>query len=275
MGSHRSNVAHFDFAAAGWRDVYGEQSVYGAIYRDRMAATIAWIEEQTWPVAARALDIGCGAGLITTALARRGFDVQAIDTSSAMVDLTIERAAAEELGSSVSVQGGDIHALPFDDAGFDLVVCLGVIPWIDDSAAALREIARVLKPGGSAIVSADNRARLSFLLEPWANPFLRPVRRVRDYVRGSPSSSTAAAVHFHWPHTLDRYVRVAGLESIHQRAVGFGPFTLKGHPLLTEEAGRRLHCRLQLLSDRRVAGLRRTGSHYLVLARKPVVMDQR
>lgn len=276
MASHQqSNVAHFDSAAAAWRDVYGEQSVYGAIYRDRMAAAIGWIEDLTWPVTARALDIGCGAGLITAALARKGFNVEAIDTSSAMVESTIARVAAEQLSSTVSVHAGNIHALAYEDASFDVVVCLGVIPWINDSAAALKEVARVLKPGGSAIVSADNRARLSFLLEPWANPFLRPVRRGRDYVRGGSSSSTSIAVRFHWPHTIDRYVRAVGLESMDQKGVGFGPFTLKGHPLLTEEMGRRLHRRLQSLSDRKVAGLHRTGSHYLVLARKPMAVGPR
>jgi len=269
MGPRQSSVAHFDSAAAEWRDVYEDETLDGTIYRDRMAAAAAWVDQEPALPGARALDIGSGAGLMTTALARRGYGVDAIDTSSAMVDLTIARAAEEGLGRSVSAQVADIHDLPFAEGSFDLLVALGVLPWIDDSAGALREVARVLRPGGRTILSVDSRARLNFLLEPRLNPFLHRVRQARNYVRRRGKPPAAIRVHCHWPSTLDRYVSAAHLEAVAERSLGFGPFTLTGRRLFDDATGRRLHRRLQSLSDRGVPGLRGTGSHYLVLARKP------
>lgn len=269
MGPRQGNVAHFDSAADEWRDVYGEETLDGTIYRERMAATVAWIEEEVAPHGARALDVGSGAGLMAAALARRGYRVDAIDTSGAMIELTNHRAREDGLASLVSARVADIHGLPFAEQSFDVLVALGVLPWIDDSKGALREVARVLKPGGRAIVSVDSRARLNFLLDPRANPFLHRGRQARNYFRRRGRPAVEIRVHCHWPSTLDRYVSAAGLERIDAKSLGFGPFTLNGRRLFDDPTGRRLHRRLQSLSDRGVPGLRGTGSHYLVLARRP------
>lgn len=269
MSPRHSSVAHFDSAAEDWREVYEDDTLDGVIYRDRMAVTIAWVDEEPATSPSTALDVGSGAGLMAAALARRGYVVDAVDTSSAMVEQTNALSTSEGLGESVSARVADIHDLPFADGRFDLLVALGVLPWIDDSAGALKEVARVLKPGGRAIVSVDNRARLNFLADPWANPFLYRVRQLRNSLRNRSRAPATIYVHCHWPSTLDRYVEAAGLEPVASASVGFGPFTLKGRRLLGDAAGRRLHRRLQPLADRGVPGLRGTGSHYLVLARKP------
>lgn len=269
MSRRQGSVAHFDSTAGEWRDLYQADTLEGVTYRARMAAVLAWVDAIGLPPGARALDAGCGAGLTAAALARRGYRVDAVDASAAMVELTTRHAAEQELAHAVSARTADVRRLPFADESFDLLVALGVLPWVDDPGVALRELARVLEPGGHAIVSADNRARLSFLLDPWANPFLVRVRQLRDLIRRSGAAPAGIVVRFHWPSSVDRLVAAAGLELVGARTVGFGPFTLHGRPLFDDATGVRIQQRLQPLADRAIPGLRGTGSHCLVHARKP------
>src|SRR6185437_14794813 len=71
---------------------------------------------------------------------------------------------------------GDIHHLCFGEGTFSLVLALGVTPWLDALAEPLREVRRVLRPGGHLIVSADNRWRLNAILDPRWFPALAPLR---------------------------------------------------------------------------------------------------
>ncbi|MEU8658621.1 class I SAM-dependent methyltransferase [Actinoplanes philippinensis] len=88
----------------------------------------------------RLLDVGSGAGAVALAARQRGYEVSAVDGSTAMVT----RLAA----TLPAVQVADAAALPFDDAGFDVVTAGFVVHLLTDSHAALREFKRVLTPGG-------------------------------------------------------------------------------------------------------------------------------
>ncbi|GIE76523.1 hypothetical protein Aph02nite_24730 [Actinoplanes philippinensis] len=89
---------------------------------------------------ARLLDVGAGAGAVALAARQHGYEVSAVDGSTAMV----ARLAA----TLPAVQVADAAALPFDDATFDVVTAGFVVHLLTDSHAALREIKRVLTPGG-------------------------------------------------------------------------------------------------------------------------------
>ena len=269
MSRRSGNVAHFDSAAASWRDVYEAETPSGATYRARMAAVLEWVDATGLQPGAAVLDAGCGAGLAAAALARRDYRVDAVDASTAMVELTASHAAEQGLQEAISAQTADVQRLPFADRSFELVVALGLLPWVDDPAATLRELARVLRPGGHAIVSADNRARLGFLLDPWANPFLIRVRQLRQIVRRGTARPRGIIVRFQWPSTVNRLVRAAGLECVDARTVGFERFTLHSRELFDDATAVRIHKRLQALADHGVPGFRGTGAHYLVHVRKP------
>lgn len=100
----------------------------------------------------RVLDACCGPGLYSAALVERGAQVLAFDASGPMVDLARRRlGAAAEVAQLVLGE-----ALPFDDYTFDLVVCALAIHYVDDRAAALSELHRVLRRGGAAVVSTQH-----------------------------------------------------------------------------------------------------------------------
>ncbi len=100
----------------------------------------------------RILDAGAGTGRITSALVRSGWSVCALDASEAM--LTYLRRAHPEVETVVAALG---ERLPFDDATFDAVSAMRVLKYVDDTDAALRELARVVRPGGRVIVEFANR----------------------------------------------------------------------------------------------------------------------
>ncbi len=99
------------------------------------------------PAGAAVLDVGCGTGANGPVLARHGALVVGVDAST--VPLALQGQAGR--GHSARLRA-DALALPFRDASFDLVVALDVLEHLVDHAAAAHEIARVLRPRGSAVV---------------------------------------------------------------------------------------------------------------------------
>ena len=96
----------------------------------------------------RLLDVGCGPGTITIDLAARVApgSVVGLDRSQRVVE--VARDAARSAGATnVAFQVGDVYALPFDDATFDVVHAHQVLQHLTDPVAALRELRRVTRPG--------------------------------------------------------------------------------------------------------------------------------
>jgi len=263
--------AYFASRSSYWRDIYGEDGVQAAIYRDRQAAALAWVDRLALEADARALDIGCGAGFMTVALAERGFRVDAVDPVPAMVDLTRERA--RPFPDKVTAAIGDACALPFADQTFDLVVALGVIPWLEQPNRAIQEMARVARPGGRVLITADNVLRLNHLLDPYLHPALRPAKRRAKRLLGrcgiAIGPPDAALATFHAAKTVDAMLAAAGLVKAKSCTLGFGPFTFLTRQVIPEPHATSMHQRLQRLADRGWPGVRAAGAHYLVLAWKP------
>jgi ubiquinone biosynthesis O-methyltransferase len=101
----------------------------------------------------RILDVGCGDGVLAYFLSRTGASVSGIDGSVEAVSYAKEKNQNREIDFQVA----SAYDLPFADNHFDLVVSSEVIEHIDDVAAYLQEIKRVLKPGGSIIISTPVR----------------------------------------------------------------------------------------------------------------------
>lgn len=261
----RTNT-HFDTTALYWRDIYDDPSLQGVIYRERQQAVLERVAELRLSAGARVLELGCGAGLLTVELARRGYAVQAVDASISMVELTERRLAEADLTARCRAQAGDVHRLSSTFEDFALVIAVGLLPWLHQPDQVLAEIARVLQPGGHLVLTADNRARLSTLVDPRANVLLTPLKRLRRRLR--PRTVEAARSRLHFPSHVNAMVRSAGFELDRTSSVGFGPFSLWGRPLFSDATGIRLHCRLQALADRGVPVVRLSGWHYLLSAHK-------
>jgi len=101
----------------------------------------------------RVLDVACGTGVVARGAAPLvGTDgqVTAVDMNPAM--LAVARALPASAGAAVTWQEGNAMSLPFPDSNFDLVLCQHSLPFIPDRLAAVREMRRVLAPGGRVLV---------------------------------------------------------------------------------------------------------------------------
>jgi ubiquinone/menaquinone biosynthesis C-methylase UbiE len=110
----------------------------------------------------RVLDLGCGGGRHAYEVLRRGADVVAFDQdatelrSVATMFTAMDKAGEVPSGATAETVTGDALAMPFPDASFDRVIAAEVLEHIPDDMAAMREIHRVLKPGGTAAVTVPS-----------------------------------------------------------------------------------------------------------------------
>lgn len=156
---------------AGWM-YFGSR--YGkAKGRERLLDRVAWRGDE------RVLDVGCGRGLVLVGAARRlergsavGIDIwRGEDLSGNQPAIPLTNAEVEGVRERVSVSTADMRRLPFKDASFDVVTSRAAIHNLyspPDRAAAIQEIARVLKPGGRAVI-ADIRHLAEYRREFEAN----------------------------------------------------------------------------------------------------------
>ena len=262
---------HFESAAQDWRTIYEEQTVFGLIHQERRATALDWINGLALPGGASVLEIGCGAGLTSVALAESGLNVTAIDSAAAMIRLTDQLARDRDLGGRIRTMVADAHDLPFPDSSFTLVLALGVLPWLHSPDQALEEMTRVVQTGGYVLANVDNLLRLHYLLDPRLNPALGSVRRsLGRRLRGIGVLNTEAPTPVRLDSTrrLDAVMTRLGLDTVRSTTIGFGPFTFWRRPVMSEPDGMRLHRTLQAAARRGVPLVRSTGAQYLVLVRK-------
>jgi ubiquinone/menaquinone biosynthesis C-methylase UbiE len=266
-------TAYFQSLSSHWNDLYTSRSVYAETMRARRAAVLDWIDSLALAPGSQVLEIGCGAGLMAIALAERGLRVQAIDASEAMVQQARQNTVLAGTTDQLKVEVGDVYALAFEDDSFDLVLAIGVFPWLAQAELAIREMVRVTRPGGDVILTASNWIGLPGMIDPRLNPALAPLRqRVRAVLArvgfriGLPEQLPKMV--YHRRRFIDEALMGTGLIKMRDRTLGFGPFTFFCRPVLPNRLGLALHHRLQHLADRNVPVVRSLGMSYHVLARK-------
>ncbi|MFN3515564.1 MAG: bifunctional 2-polyprenyl-6-hydroxyphenol methylase/3-demethylubiquinol 3-O-methyltransferase UbiG [Novosphingobium sp.] len=161
-------AAHFGQLAADWWDPKGSSAMLHRLNPVRLGFIRAAIDAH-WntdsrgvrPLAGkRALDVGCGAGLLCEPLARLGAAVTGVD--AAQENIATASAHAAGAGLAIDYRCGDVAQLGLQD--FDLVTSMEVIEHVADKAAFLAALAMALAPGGLMILSTPNRTAKSRLL---------------------------------------------------------------------------------------------------------------
>jgi ubiquinone/menaquinone biosynthesis C-methylase UbiE len=148
-----ANVLYHDWEAGTydekWSISYDERCITYAADRFRFAAGSAG-----WPYE-RALELGCGTGFFLLNLMQAGVATRGsvTDLSPGMVQAALRNA--EHLGLDVDGRVADAERIPYDDETFDLVVGHAVLHHIPDVELALREVLRVLKPGGRFVFAGE------------------------------------------------------------------------------------------------------------------------
>lgn len=145
------------------------------------------------PPAGRVLEVGCGPGLLSIRLAgSHGLDVTGLDLDPEMIERARANAAGVADFAALSFVAGDVAALPFEDAAFDAVVSTMSMHHWPDRAAALGEIARVLRPGGRVLI---------WDLKPGILPFHPKTHREHEAMAGL-ALHPAGISDWRWPGPL-------------------------------------------------------------------------
>jgi SAM-dependent methyltransferase len=211
------------------------------------------------PGPGQVVDAGMGPGRLCVELERRGWTASGVDLSEEMVELARTRLphARDRL-----VQGS-IYRLPFGDEGFDAVTAVGVLEYLHDVPAALRELGRVLAPGGRVVVSIPHAFYVHGIMRRhlW-NPAVRAVKRaVPGFSRSAPYRMPPAIT----VRRLAEALRAAGLQP--------GPSRHVSYVLLPTLIGGRLGRTERRLAERfehsRPNAARLFASQVVVLAHKP------
>lgn len=108
------------------------------------------------------LDLGCGGGFMSEALAKQGATVIGVDPSQPAIQIAQEHAEKE--GLKIDYRMGSGERVPVDDDGVDCVVCVDVLEHVQDLEEVLDEIRRVLRPGGVFLFDTINRTLLASLV---------------------------------------------------------------------------------------------------------------
>lgn len=220
-------AAHFGQLAADWWDPKGSSAMLHRLNPVRLGFIRSAIDAH-WPgdsrsvrplMGKRALDVGCGAGLLCEPLARLGAAVTGVDAAAENIAAASAHAAGG--GLSIDYRHGEIGALGL--SGFDLVCSMEVIEHVADKAAFISALAATLAPGGLMVLSTPNRTTQSKWL------MVEAAERIGMVPRGT----------HHWddfitPDELRELLDAAGLTMGAPQGIGFSP--LKGLHLSSDLA---------------------------------------
>ena len=212
-------IARFDALAADWWDTRGPMAPLHRLnparlgfLRDEACDHFGRDPRVLRPLAdLRAVDVGCGAGLLAEPLARMGAEVVAIDAAGE--NIAAARRHAEQAGLAIDYR----QATAADLAGeaFDLVVCMEVIEHVPDQPALVADLVALARPGGLLALSTLNRTAPALALGVIG----------AEYVMRLLPHGTHDWRRFVRPRELQRWLRHAGAEPRTLRGLNFRPLS--------------------------------------------------
>ena len=163
-------VARFNALAQEWWDPNGKYKTalaFNAARTEYMIAQLASCHQRDPSLpdclaGLRILDVGCGGGLISEALAKRGATVTGVDASAMSIE--VARRHAQQSGLSVDYRHCLAGQLLAEDERFDVVINAEVVEHVPDQAALINECARLMKPSGILVLATLNRTVKSWII---------------------------------------------------------------------------------------------------------------
>ncbi len=193
----QSELHKFGALANRWWDQNGPQKALHALNPVRLR----YVADRVPLEGAKVLDIGCGAGLLSEALAGEGARVTAIDLAPELID--VAKLHQLEAGHQIDYRVQSAEAIADElPGGFDAVTCMEMLEHVPDPGSVIEACARLLKPGGRLFLSTLNRTPAAFALaivgaEYVARLLPKGTHQYRDFIR---------------PAELAAWLRAAGLQ---------------------------------------------------------------
>lgn len=210
VNADQQELAKFSALAAQWWDLQGPMAPLHAINPLRMS----FIERFEDLQGLKVLDVGCGGGILTEALARAAGQAQGADLASDA--LAAARAHAAESGLNIQYRETAIEDLAAAEPGqFDVITCMEMLEHVPDPSAVIQACADLLQPGGRLYLSTLNRNPKAFMLaivgaEHVLNLIPRGTHEYAKFIR---------------PAELVAWCRQAGLDSGAMQGLQYNPLT--------------------------------------------------
>ncbi len=203
-------IDKFSALASRWWDPNAEFKTL----HDLNPLRVQYILDNTKISSKKLLDVGCGGGILSEALAKQGADVTGIDMSQKLVD--IAELHGLESGVTVSYQKISVEELAEEQPeSFDSVTCMEMLEHVPDPASVINACAKLVKPGGTIFFSTLNRNPKSYLFAIFGAEYLMQMlpKGTHDYAC------------FIKPSELTAWTRAAGLNLQTMTGVQYNPFT--------------------------------------------------
>ncbi len=205
-----AEISKFEELASRWWDMHGEFKPL----HDINPLRLHYIDERVHLNGKRVLDVGCGGGILSESMARRGADVTAIDMGKA--PLSVARLHAMESELEIDYQQITVEELAAQQpASFDAVSCMEMLEHVPDPASVIKACQTLVKPGGSVFFSTINRNPKSYLFAIVG----------AEYVLKMLPRGTHEYAKFIRPSELDEWARAAALQLKDITGMGYNPLT--------------------------------------------------
>jgi len=205
-----AEIERFSALAAGWWDPNGPSRPL----HDLNPVRLDYVQQRLDLRGARVLDLGCGGGLLSEALARAGAKVTAIDLAPDLIEIAKLHLLESKLEIDYRVQ--DVAELSQSEpASFDAICCMEMLEHVPDPAAIVHACARLLKAGAPLFASTLNRTPLAF-----AGAIV-----AAEYVLGLLPRGTHQYARFIRPAEFASWSRKAGLTLEDVSGLGYEPVT--------------------------------------------------
>ena len=205
-----AELAKFTALAQSWWDPKGPSKPL----HDLNPWRLQYLERRSGLGEKQVLDVGCGGGILTEAMARAGAQVLGIDLSQAVLDVAELHALEGKVPALYRAVAAEDLAQE-RPAAFDLVTCMEMLEHVPDPAAIVKALAALAKPGGDIVVSTLNRNPLSFAVAIVG----------AEYIARALPRGTHEYLKFIRPAELARWGRNAGLELRDLTGIVYNPFT--------------------------------------------------
>lgn len=205
-------IERFGALARRWWDPNGPQRPL----HELNPARLAYVSERIRLRDAKVLDVGCGAGLLSEAMAREGASVTALDLAPELID--VARLHLLESGLQVDYRLVSVEELAAQAPGsFDAITCMELLEHVPDPGSVLRACAALLRPGGRLFVSTLNRTPLAFAVAIVG----------AEYLAGLLPKGTHDYKSFIKPAELSAWLRDAGFELEDVSGLAYDPIRRK------------------------------------------------
>ena len=225
----------------------------------------------------RALDLGCGTGHYLIQLHSMGFQCFGADISEEMLQRTRDKFISSK-SNDLTLINSDCYKLPIDDNYFDLIICIGVLEYLDSEKKALIEMKRIILPGGFVIVTFPNFYKLRNLLNPYYYivriwTYLFSKKSARSF---QSSENKKVKIDFN-KSTVSRYslkgvkkiISNSGFKILEIKGYCFGPFSLWKKDMFPLETSIKISNLIEELISYKIFGFLKYFSNRWVLLLKP------